>query len=388
MQAFQPTLATCPWLPVIGNHESTAGGGADRVDSSTEEHYLNMTWGVVMDEAVGPTEDRSGATHRQQRQQAHEEDQGGSKRHHRRKLPLTSTANSSLGHLLTKGTFYGAGLHSATPSKTSQWSSVDIGLIHFVALDLDPGPPPVFSGEQVAWLEQDLQAANLNREQVPWIVVGSHFPLYAGKFEEDTRNTDVSLAWYVGEESEGERGARPWSSIASVKHCSSSSSSSSKPNGGSGSQQQQPPPPPPCKTVGDALAQSKSSLEPLLKQYAVDIYAAGHIHSYSVSWPLCDGAVCNNTRSYDNPQGTVHLLEGNGGVPNGHTGPSNTVAPCHGQAPADSIYRTCGTGGAYGRLVAYNASVLEYQHVENPTGDVTDRWALHHTDGQRHRRKS
>jgi len=51
---------------------------------------------------------------------------------------------------------------------------VDIGLIHFAVLDLDPGPPPVFSGEQVAWLEADLQKANANRAAVPWIVVGRH----------------------------------------------------------------------------------------------------------------------------------------------------------------------------------------------------------------------
>ena len=49
MNAFQPVIAGCPWLPVIGNHESTSGAGGDKVDSSAEEHYLNQTWGVVMD---------------------------------------------------------------------------------------------------------------------------------------------------------------------------------------------------------------------------------------------------------------------------------------------------------------------------------------------------
>ena len=30
MNAFQPTLATCPWLPIVGNHEGNDGdtGGA------------------------------------------------------------------------------------------------------------------------------------------------------------------------------------------------------------------------------------------------------------------------------------------------------------------------------------------------------------------------
>ena len=54
---------------VIGNHESTKGSGGDRVDESSESHYLNQTWGVVID----------------------------------------STADTGLGHLLTKGTAFAAG---------------------------------------------------------------------------------------------------------------------------------------------------------------------------------------------------------------------------------------------------------------------------------------
>ncbi len=38
--------------------------------------------------------------------------------------------------------------------------------------------------------------------------------------------------------------------------------------------------------------------------------------------------------------------------------------------------RLCGTGGAYGRFIAHNGTVLEYEHVENPTGKVTDTWAI------------
>ena len=37
MNAFQPTLATCPWLPIIGNHEGNDGDNYMR--------YLNMTFG-------------------------------------------------------------------------------------------------------------------------------------------------------------------------------------------------------------------------------------------------------------------------------------------------------------------------------------------------------
>ena len=44
-------------------------------------------------------------------------------------LGSTSTATSALGHILTKGTFLGAGLHGTTPSGTSNYFSVDVGLV-------------------------------------------------------------------------------------------------------------------------------------------------------------------------------------------------------------------------------------------------------------------
>jgi len=111
MNAFQPVLASCPWLPVIGNHESYLGPGNDKVSHSTTERYLNQTWGI----AYGQESD---------------------------------TATTALGSLLTKGTYYGVGSHGASPSGTSRYNSVDIGLFHIVGLDLDPGTSPSKDG---AW---------------------------------------------------------------------------------------------------------------------------------------------------------------------------------------------------------------------------------------------
>ena len=316
MNAFEPVISACPWLPVIGNHESTKGSGGDRVDESSEAHYLNQTWGVVMD----------------------------------------STAQSGLGHLLTKGTAFSAGSHGGAPSRTSQWASVDIGLIHFAVLDLDPGPPPVFApgSAQAQWLEADLKQAAANRDKVPWIVVGSHFPLYSGRFEEEGA-ANASVSWYLSDAAEAERGDRAWAELPSLEQCSAQDQEAGL-----------------CSTVTDALKLSRSALEPLLDQYDVDIYIAGHVHSYSVTWPVKAGAV--TARSLVNPKGVIHILEGNGGVPNRNsTDPvwTNSLKNCSG-----SLYRICGTGGAYGRLLASNDSVLEYEHVENPTGLVSDSWAI------------
>ena len=107
-----------------------------------------------------------------------------------------NTATTSLGHLLTKGSYYGGGSHGPTPSGTSRYNSVDIGLIHLVNLDLSPGPNPNNQGHggmlinsstiwalwnnteggrgpsaQGQWLKHDLAAAHANRAKVPWIIV-------------------------------------------------------------------------------------------------------------------------------------------------------------------------------------------------------------------------
>ena len=334
MQAFQDVLAQCPWIPVIGNHESTMGEGKDKVDAGTEERYLNQTWGVIYGQDGAESETRTSRT----------------------------TATTSLGHLLTRSSFYGGGSHGPTPSRTSQWFSIDLGLIHFVALDLDPGPPAVFSGVQAAWAAADLAAADANRANVPWIVVTSHFPMYSAIFRK-AEYEHASAAWYGSEEAEYERtgDGTSWSSAPSYETCDESDDVG-------------------CKTVKDVVEESIETLGSLLDKYQVDIYAAGHVHSYSTTWPIFGGNVTE--RSYVDPKGTVHVLEGNGGVPgtfrpNGqaYIGNCSRSAPQEPVSPLD-LFRICGSGMNYGRLVTNNASVLTYEHVDNSNDNVTDSWSI------------
>ena len=89
MQAFQAVLARCPWLPVIGNHESTMGEGKDKVDLSSQQRYLNESWGVIYGQDEQKSETASART----------------------------TATSSLGHLLTRSSFcesIGLSMHAIT----------------------------------------------------------------------------------------------------------------------------------------------------------------------------------------------------------------------------------------------------------------------------------
>ena len=156
LNAFQPTLASCPWLPVIGNHESFLGPSGDTSPVGTTERYLNQTWGIAYGQ-------------------------------HDASL-MVDTSTTALGSFLTKGSYYGVGSHGSKPSGTSRYNSVDIGLFHIVGLDLDPGKIGTASGQwslwnnsvgpagaQGKWLEQDLAAADANRANVPWVIVTSHF---------------------------------------------------------------------------------------------------------------------------------------------------------------------------------------------------------------------
>ena len=147
----------------------------------------------------------------------------------------------------------GAASHGAAPSRTSQWYSVDLGLIHFVVLDLDPGPPAVFAGAQAAWAKADLAAADANRANVPWIVVTSHYPLYSASFY-DAGSAHASAAWYVGEAAEYERDAdgTPWSETPHFEGCATATATGAGAGGGNTTRS--------CPTVRDIVDESIAAL--------------------------------------------------------------------------------------------------------------------------------
>ena len=329
-----------PWLTpratalcsVPRSHESTLGSEHNQ-DASTEERYLNETYGVIYGQDGAESKTTTART----------------------------TATTSLGHLLTRSSFYGAASHGAAPSRTSQWYSVDLGLIHFVILDLNPGPPAAFAGTQAAWAAADLAAADANRANVPWIVVTSHYPLFTASFY-DVDFERASAAWYIGEVAESERDGdgTPWSETPHFEGCAKGT------DRGRGNAT--------CTTVKDIVEESISTLGALLDAHHVDLYAAGHDHAYASTWPIFGGALTE--KSLVDPKGTVHVLEGNGGVPGSHE--HSKLFPCKKPATHEpiSVFRMCGYGMNYGRLVTTNASVLTYEHVENAADRVIDSWSI------------
>lgn len=299
MNVFSRVLASCPWIPIIGNHEVNDGDHYQR--------YLNMTWGQTL-------------------------------------VETKSTAVSALGDFLTKATLFGPGFHAAVPSKTSRYFSVDLGAIHIVGLDLNR-----LDDGQLSWLEEDLK--KVNRETTPWILVSSHFPLFHPSVAE---NMGASNDFYSGDGHE--KYATSGHDFVPVE-CDALGK---------------------CKeTVGEALLRNQQALLPVLEKFGVDIYDAGHVHDYAATWPICRigsvSGICKDEHSkpiknYKNPKGTVHIVEGNGGVP-GVLG-VNDLKPC---APKEPDWcRVHGHGGNHGIISILSPEILKYEHVENPTGKVTD----------------
>lgn len=315
MNAFQPTLTTCPWFPIIGNHEAS--------DGDHYKHYEAIAYGESYGQTGNPP-------------------------------TLRSSATSALGHHLSSGTFYSMGLHgAAVPSNTSRFVSANIGLIHMVGLDLNN-----LDAGQLAWLDQDLMHAHNNRDSVPWIMVMSHFPIVSSKITQKS----LSLEHYL--QDENLRNYSLYAEGLDYVPCDESDDE--------------------CLafTVQDFQTGNRNALQPLFKKYKVDIYNAGHVHSYESTWPVCDftkGTICNGKQDFQNPQGPVHITEGNGGVPGVKA--SFNVKNC--TAPGGYCRKTA-SGGAYARITAYNATTLTYEHVQNNGSVVTDSWTIvqHNHSGQ------
>lgn len=236
------------------------------------------------------------------------------------------------------------------------------GLIHMVGLDLNN-----LDAGQVAWLEADL--IRVNRTKTPWIMVMSHFPVFQNKqtniHTQTAANANMSAAHYTGDELMGEYATD--GSKMKFEPCPAD-----KPN---------------CQTVGEFQGIVSGYLHPLFRQYGVDVYNAGHVHSYENTWPLCDfntGELCrdenNNTlKTFDEPRGTVHITEGNGGVPG--VPAAFGVSACAGKGTFDGC-RMMGTGGAYGRITA-TSTTFTYDRIANNGGNVTDTWTItQHKHGQ------
>ncbi len=156
------------------------------------------------------------------------------------------------------------------------WYSFDYGLVHVVVINTETDFPNAPSGPgttlnggnfqapgaQVAWLQNDLATANVNRHQVPWIVVTGHRPFY--------------------------------SSV-----------------------------PAPLATPGNCSACATAFYQVLVDN-KVDIYISGHVHWYERLYPI-DANGNPVAYDYNSLSGLIHITNGAGGAAEGAAEVQSTI---------------------------------------------------------------
>ena len=139
------------------------------------------------------------------------------------------------------------------PGPNSFWYSFDFEFIHFVSIssehDYEPG------STQYSWLKNDLEEANKNREDVPWIVIFAHRPMYSSNGDGDGHGSEIEF---------------------------------------------------------------REAMEVLLYDFQVDLAIWGHDHHYERTYPVFEENVySNNTGTssdpYYKPGATIHIVAGMAG---------------------------------------------------------------------------
>eukprot|EP01064_Diplonema_japonicum_P020458 TRINITY_DN2991_c1_g1_i2.p1 TRINITY_DN2991_c1_g1~~TRINITY_DN2991_c1_g1_i2.p1 ORF type:complete len:756 (+),score=271.88 TRINITY_DN2991_c1_g1_i2:58-2268(+) len=358
MNGFQPTLSSCPWLPNVGNHEYYSGAELNR--------YLDSTW-----QKWGPlpaTDQTAAAAKETQNTTTTTTTNNKVNKENNRRYNGSSSATSALGYLLSAGNHHGVGVHGALPSNTSRYFSVNYGKVHLVALDLngyygtDPCGAPCQEA-QLAWLKQDLAEANKNRDQFPWVVVFSHFPLFCTGCQ-----TKQFASYYESNEAEKSGNGNKTAATAwgkSPAHLAMLKKMGFKT---------------PDLTVKAGSDVTIDTFEPIFLQYGVDLYVAGHWHYYESLYPATSGkASCKTCAeptqdNFDSPKVTVHVTSGNGGPPGKDSFTEDCPGPDCGHIPAT---RKQTTEFSYGRITAHNTTHLTFQQFFNSNGSLFDSWTIY-----------
>jgi hypothetical protein len=202
---------------------------------------------------------------------------------------------------------------------TGYFFSFNLGPAHFVLLNTEIVLDPSDANEtlnQMNWLKEDLAKANQEREIRPWVIVGSHHPLYC------------SVDWRI------ENYAKHKNNID-------------------------------CGI--DGLRMQKA-LEELFYENGVDMYFQAHVHNYERTSAIYK----NQTIPSDfdspnltvNPKAPIYITSGNAGNSEGHNDKASTT-------PQDwSRYLSNDYG--YGRITVHNSTHLHWEQISSPLQQVID----------------
>jgi len=102
-------------------------------------------------------------------------------------------------------------------------------------------------------------------------------------------------------------------------------------------------------------------LEPLMRQYSVDVYLTGHEHNYERLWPIWNGTFI---QTYDSPGKPVHVVTGSAGAYSKDT---------FGPPAAFDAYRS--TEWSFSDVYANRSAMIFRQRLAT-NGSVIDRFVL------------
>mmetsp|Transcript_12097 Transcript_12097/g.23024 ORF Transcript_12097/g.23024 Transcript_12097/m.23024 type:complete len:443 (+) Transcript_12097:3-1331(+) len=197
---------------------------------------------------------------------------------------------------------------------TNYFYSFNLGYAHFVLFNTELFLTDKNRGAfltQYNWLIKDLKKAASNRHAYPWLIVGSHHPLYC------------SVDWldlYPNED---------------------------------------------CYDRAQFL---RSMLEELFLKYKVDVYFSGHVHNYQRSAPVFNNATIHSEFDSDhihiNPRAPIHIVTGNAGNNHGYDDKISRT-PSEWSLCISQSY-------GYGHLHVYNRTHLYWEQVKAPTMELVD----------------
>jgi hypothetical protein len=197
---------------------------------------------------------------------------------------------------------------------TNLWYSYDIGDVHFISFSTevyffweDYGTEMLRN--QWSWLINDLQQANKNRKNVPWIITMGHRPMYCS-----TKDTDDCTKF---------------ESII---------------------------------RTGIPIVHAYR-LEKLFYEQGVDVSIWAHEHTYERLWPVYDRIVYNGSTAPNvDPPAPVHILSGSAGCPE-FTDKFN--APGIWDAVRSNQY-------GFSRMHVYNKTHIHWQQIRAVDGGTDD----------------
>ena len=208
----------------------------------------------------------------------------------------------------------------ASGSPTNLYFSFNVGPVHFIALDVERYffynyYNMTHLAMQYEWLERDLQQAQRNAAQQPWIVAYGHRPMYC---------THIYNDW-------------------NENYCTEDASS-----------------------VRDGVAfnggKRQFGLEKLFFNYGVDLYVSGHMHSYERTYPVYRQQIVDT--HYAGNFGTWHLVVGAAGCSELLDRFDVDAAYPWSVARSDSY--------GYGVLTVYNTTTMHWAQILDEDESVLD----------------